>query len=81
METKYPDAPWPDPMFDENQKKFTWEMLQPYAGQYIVWSWDGSCILAAGPSREGLDEKVRAAGIDPSWVVFDYVEDPNEGMG
>jgi hypothetical protein len=68
-------------MFEENQKKFTWEMLRLYAGQYIAWSWDGSRILAGDTSREGLDERLRAAGIDRTRVVFDYVDDPNEGMG
>jgi hypothetical protein len=38
METNPPPFPWPDPMFDENQKKFTLEMLQPYFDQHVAWS-------------------------------------------
>jgi hypothetical protein len=69
--------PWVDPQFVENQRKFPAEELRRYAGQHIAWSWDGSQILASDPDRGTLDEKLRAAGIDPLRVIHDYVEDPN----
>jgi hypothetical protein len=76
METKYPNIPWLEPIFFENQKKVTPEMVLPYAGQFVAWSWDGSRILAADPDREGLDRKLSAAGIDNNRVVIAYVDDP-----
>ena len=81
MKTKFQDSPWLEPIFFENQRKVSPEMLLPYAGQHVAWSWDGSRILAADPEREGLDRKLCAAGLDPNRVVFDYVGDPNEGIG
>jgi hypothetical protein len=81
MKTKYPDIPWLEPIFFENQRKVTPETLLPYTGQHIAWSWDDSRILAGDPDPEGLEEKLRAAGIDRQRVVFAYVDDPNEGIG
>jgi hypothetical protein len=81
METMYPDIPWLEPIFFENQAKVTPEMLLPYAGQHVAWSWDGSRILAGDPDREGLDRKLAEAGIDRQRVVFAYVDNPDEGIG
>jgi hypothetical protein len=69
--------PWLDPTFQENQRQFPAEELNRYRGQHIAWSWDGSRILAGDTERRTLDEKLRAAGIDPLHVIHDYVEDPN----
>lgn len=69
--------PWLDPDFLENQRRFPPVELARYAGQHIAWSWDGSRILAHDPDRRVLNEKLRAAGVDPSQVIHDFVEDPN----
>lgn len=80
MESKYPDAPWLEPIFFENQRKVKPESLLPYAGQHIAWSWDGSRILAADATRKGLEQKLRETGIDRTRVVFSYIDDPNEAV-
>ena len=54
------------------------EELTRYVGQHIAWSWDGSQILASDRKRRMLDEKLKAAGIDPLHVVHDFVEDPSQ---
>jgi hypothetical protein len=75
MNTNPADIPWLDATFFENQRKLPVDELRRYAGQHIAWSWDGTRILAGDPDRRALDEKLRAAGIDPGRVVHDYVED------
>jgi hypothetical protein len=68
----------PDPPslgeFARNWHKFPLDELAKYAGQYIAWSVDGTRILASADSMEAVEEKLLAAGIDPSQVVGDYVE-------
>jgi hypothetical protein len=70
-------VPWTDPCFLDNQRNFPAEELLRYQGQHIAWSWDGSRILAHDSDRRTLDQKLRAAGIDPLEVIHDFVEDPN----
>src|SRR5579884_808622 len=66
--TKYPNVPWPDPNFDENQSKFPLDELAKYEGQHIAWSWDGTRIVASGVDWDEVQSKVIAAGIDPQRV-------------
>ena len=77
MKTQFPQYPWIDPHFQENQAKFPpEELLRKYGGQYIAWSWDGTTVLASAETRERLDEKLLASGYDLSRVVHDYVDAP-----
>jgi hypothetical protein len=76
MKTDYPDIPWIEPSFFANRAKVGAEELLLHAGQHIAWSWDGTRILASDSDRRVLDEILRAAGVDPSHVVHDYVDDP-----
>jgi hypothetical protein len=78
-DTDYPEIPWPDPNFIRNQNNVPLEELDPYVGQYVAWSWDGTRILMGAGSRKDLYAKLAAAGIDSSRVVIDYVDPP--GMG
>jgi hypothetical protein len=55
--------------FDENRWRFPPEELLPYAGQYVAWSLDGTHILASAATEEDLEQKLVAAGVDPSQVV------------
>jgi hypothetical protein len=77
VNTDHSDDFWPHPQFYENQRNYPRRELLCYAGQHIAWSWDGSRVLAADPDRRTLDQKLRAAGIDPSRVVHDFVPDPD----
>jgi hypothetical protein len=45
---------------------------------YVAWSTDGSRILAAGPTRDALDQQLESAGILLDQVVHDYIEPPVE---
>jgi hypothetical protein len=74
MKTRYPDIPWLDAAYFENQRNFPLEELARYRGQHIAWSWDGSRIVASGADEQEVRQKLLAAGLDPSRVVFDYVD-------
>jgi hypothetical protein len=67
----------PDPGFTENVSNYPTEELWKHVGQHVAWSFDGRQILAADPDPRRLDEKLVAAGIDPTQVVHDFVEDPD----
>jgi len=70
-----PDDSWLPRAFFENQEKVDLEVLKPYRGQHIAWSWDGSEILASDPDQERLWDKLEALGHNPHRVVFDFVDD------
>ena len=60
--------------FSLNTNEFPREKLAQYSGRCIAWSMDGRRVLACGENNEEVDKNLRAAGIDPSQVVHDYVE-------
>jgi hypothetical protein len=62
-------------VFRENQQRFPPEALVPYYGQCIAWAPDGASIVAHADDFETLDERVRAAGFDPSCCVYASVDD------
>jgi hypothetical protein len=64
--------------FDENRSRFPADQLLAYSGMYVAWSTDGSRILAAGPTRDALDQQLESAGILLDQVVHDYIEPPVE---
>ena len=72
-----PDWPPWDEHYYENQRKFPLEELAKYYGRHVAYSWDGASIVASGASYEELEENVKAAGLDPTRVVFGYVDDPD----
>jgi hypothetical protein len=76
MGLKTTEVPWLDAQYFENRGKFPPEELEKDAGQYVAWGWDGTQILASGATMEEVEQKLVAAGIDPSRVVGDYVDAP-----
>jgi hypothetical protein len=80
MSTQYPEVPWPDQRFEENQSRFPVEELWKYAGQHVAWSMDGTRLLAGAVSLNDLIRQLHEAGIDPQRVVFDYVDPPDKGF-
>jgi hypothetical protein len=63
----------PPAEFFENQKTIKPEDLVPYAGKHIAWSWDGAHIVASGATVEEVEQQLKASGIDPCKVGWDYV--------
>ncbi len=62
--------------YEENRSKFPLEELAKYAGKHVAFSPDGTRILASGESMEEVEEKLVAAGINPSQVVGSYIDEP-----
>jgi len=61
-------------LFSVNANEFPHDELAKYSGRFIAWSMDGKQILASGEDYEEVDRNLKAAGIDPSQAVHDYVE-------
>jgi Family of unknown function (DUF5678) len=66
--------------YERNRSKFPPEELLKYAGKHIAFSLDAKRILASGDTMEEVEEKLRAAGIDPSQVVGSYVMPPDTAL-
>lgn len=60
--------------YDTNRERFTVEQLQPYEGQWVAFSLDGSRIVAAAPDLLELDQRVNAAGEDPEQVGLEFID-------
>ncbi len=78
METKFLDIPWIDPNFDENCRHIPQEELDKYLGRHVAYSWDGTRIVASGCNIDELVRNIEAAGLDPSRVVWAYVDSGEE---
>jgi hypothetical protein len=48
-------------------------VLQPYAGRWVAFSLDGTCVVASGETLERLEEQIAAAGHDPQAVVLEHI--------
>ncbi len=71
------DDNWVPACWQENRNKFPPEELLQYVGKHIAWSWDGSHIVASANDDGELFDKVAALGMNPSRVVYDYVDPPD----
>jgi hypothetical protein len=76
------DQPWTDMKvdlvrFQRNNDQVPPEYLVPYWGQQVAWHADGTHIVAADATHEGLYRRLREMGIATDEVVIDYVDDPN----
>jgi hypothetical protein len=65
-------------LFQENWLKIPYATLQPYAGQWIAISGDGTTILASGPDLETAEKNLAALGIAGDEVGWDRVPGENE---
>jgi hypothetical protein len=68
--------PHPGPEFAKNIAKTPLAELQRWADRHVAWSWDGTRIVAGAGTLAELFAELRRVGVDPSTVVFDYIEIP-----
>jgi hypothetical protein len=68
--------PHPDPDFAKNIAKTPLDELQRWAHRHVAWSRDGTRIVAGAETLGELFTALRRAGVDPSSVVFDFIEIP-----
>jgi hypothetical protein len=64
--------------FRRNQSRVPRAELEKYNGQYVAWSADGTCVLAADPDPLRLDALLRAAGRDPATILVSRIAIPEE---
>lgn len=64
-------------VYVKNRAKFLPEDLLPYADQWVVWSSDGSRIVAHHSDLAEAARLVEGLGLDREDVVFDHL--PPEG--
>ena len=58
----------------ENFNKFPAEELLKYSGLHVAFTLDGSRIVASAATGPELEETVKKLGLDPSRVIFAYME-------
>ena len=58
----------------ENRAKYPPEKLLKYAGHYIAWNAEGTQVVASGPDEYAIERELEIRGINPSQVVFSYVD-------
>ncbi len=68
------DDNWIPACFGPNQQRFRSDEILKYPGKYIAWSWEGTHVVASADSNPELFEKVKSLGLNPSRVVYDYVD-------
>jgi hypothetical protein len=56
-----------------NRNRLPPEYLEPYAGKYVAFNWEGTEIVAHGDTYQELDDMLRARGIDSSHVVYSRI--------
>ena len=61
-------------LYIENFSKIPLEELVKYAGKFVAVTRDGTHILVADDEEERLPDRLQAAGIHISDVVFDYID-------
>lgn len=72
-----PPAPAGRESFDENRAKHPGEALLAYANRVVAWQADGTRILADGATLDEVEERLRAAGVNPNQVVFEFIPGPD----
>jgi hypothetical protein len=78
MNAPHAKIPWFDGgLYNENRNKFPEEQLEPYAGQWVAFSLDGTRILAAGKDLEEAMAKLEASGIDLPNAVWCHLDPPD----
>ena len=64
--------------YNENRNQYPAEQLEPYAGQYVAFNAEGTCVLAHGEDHFAVEAMLRAAGVDPETVVYERIPPADE---
>ena len=64
-------------LFTENRRKIPWAALEPYAGQWVAISGDGTQVLTSGPDLEAVEQNLVALGIPVNNIGLERI--PAEG--
>ena len=76
-ENQQPDLAVDLVVFARNRRQIPPEVLEPYAGQWVAISGDGTRVVASGPDLEAVEQNLAALGIPGNSVGLERV--PAEG--
>jgi hypothetical protein len=68
-------------VYETNRSKYSLGELQPFGGQWVAFSLDGSRILANAETLPGLEERLIAAGEDPQRVALEHIQFDDTSLG
>ena len=71
-----PPFPHPGPDFAKNIAQLPPAELRRWANRHVAWSWDGKRIIAGAETLAELMAELHRTEVDPSTVVFDFIEAP-----
>ena len=60
--------------YEQNRAKFCVADLQPYSGQWVAFSGDGSRILASAATLLELESRLVVAGESPEDAAFERID-------
>jgi hypothetical protein len=72
-----PSFPHPGPDFDRNRDRLPTAERDKWTGKHVAWSWDGTHIIAGADALADLITELRRLKVDPSTVVFDFLDLPD----
>jgi hypothetical protein len=64
--------------YDRNRRNIPPEVLEPYAGQWVAISGDGTRVLASGPDLATAEANLAALGIPGNAVGWERIPGPGE---
>ena len=65
-------------LHNENRNRIPAEELEPYAGQYVAFNAEGTCVLAHGEDHFAVEAMLRSLSIDPATVVYERIPGADE---
>ena len=65
----------------KNRVAFPLDELAKHRGEWVVWSPDGTRLVATSRNPDALDDLVRAAGEDPENCVVEGIPDADSVIG
>ena len=65
--------------YRKNRYSYPLEEVNRYCDQWLAWSADGSRIVAHDADLLRVNDQVKAAGVDPEEVIFEYIPPGGEG--
>ncbi len=60
-------------LYERNRRLIPQEDLEPYAGQWVAFSGDGTCVLTSGPDLATAEANLAALGIPGNSVGWERV--------
>jgi len=72
-ENQQPDLTVDLVVFARNRRQIPPEVLEPYAGQWVAISGDGTHVVASGPDLEAVEERLAALGIPGNSVGLERI--------